>query len=340
MDLKKKVSSTTATLERLKQSGQLDALKRPKAPAAAGPQEIPLDQIVPDPDQPRRSFDPDKLRALADSITAQGVLQAITVRPADESGKHMIIMGERRYQAAKLAGLEKIPAVVREATSAIRLAQLTENVQRDDLTTLEIARAVLAMREAGQSREDIAKALGWSEGNVSRFASINKMPEELQQLAAANVPVRAIADLHGLWKRDDEAVRAFLARTKVENVSRSTVEVLRDAIESGNSEAGTMPSGETSALGAEGDAAASGVVEGPSGQVAEDLLSEASEGVGKRAGKGRGVVIVCKVGDAVGRLDLAAVPGRPKCVVVRFDGGERIEEIPLNEIELVDVVPL
>lgn len=336
MDLKKKITSTTATLERLKQSGQLDALKRPK-PQPAGPQEIAIDQIVPDPDQPRRSFDQDKLKSLAESIRAQGVLQAITVQPADEAGKHVIIMGERRFQAAKLAGLAKIPAVVREATLEIRLAQLTENVQRDDLTTLEIAQAVAAMRDAGQSREDIAKALGWSEGSVSRFASISKMPEELQQLAAQNVPVRAVADLFALWKKDERAVAAFLASTGPESISRSTVEALRDAIDG----KGQPAVGPDDGAPVEAELPASGLAPSAAEDQGEAPAPDAEPTSGRtKARPGRGVVIVCKVGDAVGRLDLETVPSQPKCVVVRFDAGERVDEVPLSEIELVDVIPL
>ncbi|MEW2915190.1 hypothetical protein [Leisingera sp. JC11] len=80
-------------------------------------------------------------------------------------------------------------------TEELRMAQLTENVQRDGLATFEIASAVSAMREAGKSRGDIASALGWGESEVSRFAAVIGMPELLQQLAEKDVPVRALTDL-------------------------------------------------------------------------------------------------------------------------------------------------
>ena len=181
-----------------------------KQPRAAA-QQIDLSEIVPDPDQPRRVFDEDKLRSLSESIAAQGVLQPITVQPKNADGKHLIIMGERRWRAAQLAGLIHIPAIVREATAELRAIQLTENVQRADLTTMEIAQAVGQMREGGQETPEIAKALGWSESAVSRYAGIAKMPEELQALARANAPIRALSDLGSLWKKDEGAVREFLA---------------------------------------------------------------------------------------------------------------------------------
>ena len=227
----KKFGSTMQTLDRLKKSGDLSALTRKNKPAQAGQREIPLDDIMPDPEQPRRHFDKDQLASLAESIRTQGVLQAITVQPADDAGKHMLIMGERRFQAAKLAGLTKIPAVVREMTDALRMAQLTENVQRADLTTLEVAEAVAAMRAAGQSRSAIAEALGWNEGEVSRFAALAKMPDELRAAAAQNAPIRALSDLNALWKKDEAAVRQFLSETEAGDISRVTVERLRGEID-------------------------------------------------------------------------------------------------------------
>lgn len=160
----KKFGSTMQTLDRLKKSGDLAALTRKNKPAQAGQRDISIDDILPDPDQPRRHFDKDQLASLAESIRTQGVLQAITVQPADAAGKHMLIMGERRFQAAKLAGLTRIPAVVREMTDALRMAQLTENVQRADLTTLEVAEAPMkplilsaammaALAESGAAQE-------------------------------------------------------------------------------------------------------------------------------------------------------------------------------------------
>lgn len=334
MTEKKKVTSTTATLDRLKNSGQLDALIR-KKPAPSGAKEIALDHIETDPDQPRRSFDKEKLASLAESIKAQGVLQPITVQPPNEAGKYIIIMGERRFQASRLAGKETIPVLIKDATPDLRMAQLTENVQRDDLTVIEIVRAVSAMRESGQSRSDIAKALGWSEGEVSRFSSVLKMPDELQKLAEENVPIRSLADLYSLWKSEKAAVRDFLARTPANEINRTTVTGLRNQIET------LATDGAGASIGSDQGAIFSDIA--PS-EIPQASPMESGDPVNAIARpttqKGKGVVLICRVGDDVGRIDTSKVAGSAGCLVVRFENGERIEDVPLDKVELVDVVPL
>ena len=102
--------------------------------------EIELEKIFPNPDQPRKTFDEDKLIDLAESIREHGVLQPILVAPRDD--KFMIIAGERRYRASGRAGLKTIPALIRELDDEkIMELALIENVQRDDLTPIEEARA-------------------------------------------------------------------------------------------------------------------------------------------------------------------------------------------------------
>jgi len=339
MNEQRKPGSTTATLDRLKKSGQLAALVRARpGVVATGAQEIPLERINPDSDQPRRVFDPQQLASLAESIKAQGILQPITVQPADGSGKHVIIMGERRYRAAQLAGLSTIPALIKAATPALRMAQLTENVQRADLTTLEIARAVDAMRAAGQSRAEIAAALGWNEGEVSRFATVTKMPEELQRLASANVPIRSLADLHALWKRDADTVQAFLAETEPQAVNRSSVEALRSRIDT-PSHAPVSPSvsSPTTPTSDAREPAPQNMADQPESIVAP-LDDHAAPQAPRRMGKG--IALICRVGDDVGRIDMSKLPKRAGHLVVRFDNGERIEEVALEDIRLIDVVPL
>lgn len=357
-------NNALSTLARLKDSGSLNLLKRGAAAspveASATNAEIELSKICRDPDQPRKAFDSAKLQSLAESIKAQGVLQAITVQPADESGLHKIIMGERRYQAAQLAGLRTIPAIVKTLTGDLRAAQLTENVQRADLTTAEIAKSVVAMRDAGQSRADIAKAMGWSAGIVSGYFAVADMPEELQALAEHSVTVRTLSDLYAIWKKDAEAVRDFLGRTEPEGITRGVVEALRKSLEGGQEAQG----GDTPPVPAtEGQRPASG----PEAEQIE-LQADSGEGQGAQVGKREeaqppesvngsepreknaaetspqpvkaNVAIICKVGDDVGRILTDAVAVEPKSLVVSFDNGKRLLDVPLDQITLVDVIAL
>lgn len=342
-----KPTSTTATLERLKHSGQLDALTRRKpAPPVLGAQEIPIDRILPDPDQPRRSFDRERLASLSESIKAQGVLQPITVQPADDQGHHVIIMGERRYQASKLAGLSSIPVLIKGVTPELRMAQLTENVQREDLNTLEIAQAVTAMRAAGQGRAEIAKALGWSEGEVSRFGSVANMPEDLQQLAEADVPIRALADLNALWKRAPDSVSEFLRVTAAQEITRIRVEALRKQIEQSERDAAQRsetipgPHGEE-----EGDTDTASMARADRAEPSNipQPVEAPQHTVPDANNKSRAetkIALICRVGEEIGHIDTWSMPSIPRHVIVQFEKDARIAETPLDQVQIVDVEPL
>ena len=205
--------SLTSTLDKLAASGKLDKFTTAQPTTGELQTSIEISRIIPDPDQPRRTFDEDQLQSLSDSIAAQGVLQPITVQPENADGQYLIIMGERRWRAAQLVGLTSIPSIIRKATAELRAIQLTENVQRSDLTTMEIARAVEQMRKDGKKRSEIARALGWGQVQVSQFAGILDMPDALQDLANQNVSARPLSDLHALWKKDEDAARKFISES-------------------------------------------------------------------------------------------------------------------------------
>jgi ParB family chromosome partitioning protein len=341
----KKFGSTMQTLDRLKKSGDLAALTRKNKSVQAGQREIPLDDIVPDPEQPRRHFDKDQLASLADSIRSQGVLQAITVQPANEAGKHTLIMGERRFQAAKLAGLTRIPAVVREMTDALRMAQLTENVQRADLTTLEVAEAVAAMRAAGQSRSAIAEALGWNEGEVSRFAALARMPDALRDAAARNAPIRALSDLNALWKKDEAAVWQFLSETEAGDISRVTVERLRGEIESQQAARDVSAAAPLEPVGSQAE----------SPRDTSDASFEMAEAAGQGSGPGEAPAaasqtvpwprvvsaspsLLVRHAGQLGQALLDQPASNTKSVLIQFEEDGRLKEVPLAEVELVELL--
>ncbi len=171
--------------------------------------EIPLSAIEPDPHQPRQNFDEEKLRELADSIKLYGVLSPILVRAGQLPGRYTVISGERRFRAAHLAGLSSIPAIVNQGEDAdgrTLAIQLVENLQRDDLTPIERAHAIGALRDAHSlSIRDIADKLSISKSAVQRSLEILQLPHDLLNAlkqGAAESKVLLLA------KIEDEAIRA------------------------------------------------------------------------------------------------------------------------------------
>jgi ParB family chromosome partitioning protein len=145
-------------------------------------QNLPVDLIQRGRFQPRRNFDPDSLRELADSIAAQGVVQPIVVRPVD-GARYEIIAGERRWRAAQQAGLEEIPVVVRDVTDQAAMAMaLIENIQRDDLNPLEEAHALQRLLgEFELTHQEIAKAVGKSRTTVTNLLRLLELNEDVKQ---------------------------------------------------------------------------------------------------------------------------------------------------------------
>jgi ParB family chromosome partitioning protein len=160
----------------------LNALLRTVETATAGLEEVALDQIDPNPFQPRRAFPADKLQELADSIRASGVVQPVLLRRSNQ--RYQLIAGERRWRAARLAGLAAIPALVRELgdRDALELA-LTENLLREDLNPLEAAHGYEVLQQKhGLSHEEIAARLGLDRSTVTNTLRLLRLPPEVQEL--------------------------------------------------------------------------------------------------------------------------------------------------------------
>ncbi len=163
--------------------------KKAKAPAASDgtPRRIPVENIAPNPYQPRKEFDDEHLAELAASIRAQGVLQPLVVSTDEASDdKYLLIAGERRLRAAKLAGLETVPCVVRHATDQQRVEwALVENIQRTDLNPMEKARAYRAYVDRFElSQAQAAQRLGQARATVANFLRLMELPKDVQQLIA------------------------------------------------------------------------------------------------------------------------------------------------------------
>jgi ParB family chromosome partitioning protein len=122
----------------------------------SGPKRIPLDSIEPNPDQPRRTFDPKNLERMAKSVSRHGVLQPVVVRKTGH--RYQLICGEQRWRAARLAGLSSIPVVVTDVDDSARLElALIENVQRADLNPIELAHAFKTLCASGATQEEVGE---------------------------------------------------------------------------------------------------------------------------------------------------------------------------------------
>jgi len=146
--------------------------------------EIDIDQLKPNPLQPRMRQNPESLDELAQSIRETGVLQPVVAVP--EEGAYKIIVGERRWRAAKKAGLQKIPVLIRTLNKAQQHEiSLIENLQRDDLNPLEVALAYQRMsQEFGLTQQDIADRVGKDRTSVANTLRLLKLPQEVQDLIA------------------------------------------------------------------------------------------------------------------------------------------------------------
>jgi len=199
----------------------LAAILSVSKPAEAGAEpapelrELPVDLIKPNPAQPRKRFDDDALQGLAGSLAERGVVQPILVRPI-AGGTYELVAGERRWRAAQLAGLERIPAVVRDHDDAASLeVALVENMAREDLNPVEEARAVAALvEELGLSREAVGKKVGRSRVAISNLLRILDLPDEALELIEAG----RLTEGHGraVLMAPDHADRRRLARAAAE----------------------------------------------------------------------------------------------------------------------------
>jgi ParB family chromosome partitioning protein len=175
---------------------------------------IPVELVDANPRQPRTSFDDETLQGLAESVRERGILQPILVRPV-AGGRYELIAGERRWRAAQLAGLEELPALVRDRDDAEALeVALIENMAREDLNPVEEARACAALvEELGLTREDVGRRVGRSRVAVSNLLRLLDLPDDVLALLERG----DLTEGHGraLLLAEDHADRRRLAKDAV-----------------------------------------------------------------------------------------------------------------------------
>jgi ParB family transcriptional regulator, chromosome partitioning protein len=193
--------------------------------------ELPVELIVANPNQPRRHFDEQALNALAGSLGERGVLQPVLVRPKP-GGTYELVAGERRWRAARIAGLTEIPALVRPRDDAATLElALIENMAREDLNPIEEARACAALvEELGLTREEVGRRVGRSRVAVSNLLRLLDLPDETiemlerEQLSEGHGRALLLAEDHGARRllsreaaREGLSVRVVEARARESN---------------------------------------------------------------------------------------------------------------------------
>ena len=219
-------------------------------PSRRGPEVLDIDLISPNPEQPRTNFEPEKLRELSESIREHGIIQPLIVS-RDEDGGYFLIAGERRLQAARLAGLEIVPVVVRQAESSelLELA-LIENIQRADLNAVEEAMAYRRLvEEYNLTQEEVAKRVGKNRATVANALRLLQLESEIRRsLVAGEISEGHARALLGLpegkgrvnaWRevvkrklsvRDTEGfVRRSLAETPASSSSAGAQTARRDS---------------------------------------------------------------------------------------------------------------
>ncbi len=195
-----------------------------KQVALLGATEIDINLISEDSNQPRKEFNKDTLNELTETVKLRGVKSPISVRPnPDNTGNYIINHGARRYRASVLAGLKKIPAFI--DTDYSEADQVIENLQRDNLTSREIADFIGRQLAAGKNKTEIAKMLGKTNPYITMHCALLDLPDPIAVVYRSGrcTDVTALYDLTRLYKANNEEVIIWLATSTQEEISRLDV---------------------------------------------------------------------------------------------------------------------
>ena len=202
-----------------------------------------IDIVSPDPNQPRKNFDEAALQELTDDLKKNGLIQPIVVREdPDNVGKFIVVAGERRLKAAKLAGFKKIRSILSTYDSSqLGYVQIAENAKRDNLKFYEMAEFIVSRADAGEKQADIAEKLGTSKSQVNLYMIWKDAPELLKDAKDKFNAIRAFYDAVKLYEEHPDEISDFIEKN--ENISKSDISNFRKklteqntAVESSDSE--------------------------------------------------------------------------------------------------------
>jgi ParB family chromosome partitioning protein len=185
---------------------------------------IPIQEIIPDPNQPRKTFNQQKLKELAATIRSKGVIEPVTVRFKNDQGKYMIVTGERRYKAAQIAGLTEIPCITKDLTDQEALIlQIIENVQREELSPVEEAKSYRILLENNWTQTAIADLVGKSQPYISQILKMLDLPAHIiEESEREDIPKEHLLQLtrsehpEQLWNEIRQGKTAREIRKEVE----------------------------------------------------------------------------------------------------------------------------
>jgi ParB family chromosome partitioning protein len=191
---------------------------------------VDLEIVKPDPNQPRKFFDQQALEELAESIKQKGVLQPVIIR-RDAEGQIFLIAGERRWRAAKMAGLTQIPAILKTKDNALEISMI-ENLQRENLNPVEEADALQKMIDQhGYSQKKLATVIGKARTTINEILGLNRLPEEIKEECrnASIYPIRLLIEIakqdspEAMIKLFQTVKEGNLNSSKVRNITRKKV---------------------------------------------------------------------------------------------------------------------
>jgi len=308
--------------------------------AVGGQIELPIVDVVEDPEQPRRYFDQAGLEELSESIKKRGVVQPIVVRPKNVDGKYVIVMGARRYRASQLAGATKIPAVIRIKPSD-NYDQMIENIQRENLLHADIARFIEQEIVRGEKPSAIADLLGKSRSWVSLYVGFPQMHEAIRE-RVEEFGIRIAYELQKAMEMDEAATLAYIGNT--ESITLRGVVAFTKSLKKINLDELSDRTAASAGIELEKDIAFNEENSSTDSRVLSDASFEenpnppAATTPKKRLSA---VAIIVQVDERAGRLmiDQVATQGS-QFGVVSFDNGMNIEEVSLADIRLLEIIAL